>query len=338
MVILVSSTGSPPLNAGLRNGLQLRAMRSSPPGLAGSGERRKVFSAALEQSEQLLSAAALTPPSARPMLVFYGLAQGCRALFACAPTIPRDNFRTRGHGLRERRLKGSLQKVAVEADGTGMFGALCQLMDFTKFTTAVTFGQLWASNPDLFQRRLAESVDPPCVTANCMLDSTALSNFGLLSLGFFSAELRDRLSSDAQIVDYVRSNYGPFPFNIVELDPRSHYKACSVRETWLDLNVHIPRADFETAAEHIEERRATIGYNSWMLPRIGDVISKPNALVLWYALFFSLSIRARYEPEGWTRDVDPDTSPIAVQLEDLLDDAPSRCQGLLLDAIKTVCV
>jgi hypothetical protein len=90
----------------LSDALQLRSLRSSPPGRAQTGERRKVFGSALEQAEQLLGAASVSPPHVRPILVFYGLSQGVRAFFACSSELDREHFRTRGHGLTEKRLRG----------------------------------------------------------------------------------------------------------------------------------------------------------------------------------------------------------------------------------------
>lgn len=252
-------------------------MRAAPPGLAARGERWKVFSSSLEQSEQLLSAAALTPPEARPMLIFYGLAQGCRALLACAPTVTDAQFRNKGHGLRERRLRGPIESMSIEATHSGISGALCRLLDFTEFETPVTFAQLWAINPHLFQRPLAGSLQPPCVTTNCGLDLTVLSQLAVLYLGFLGTDLGGRLSTPAAVAESVRSNYGPFPFDILELDPRSNYTDRYFRETWVDLNVHVSRAEFMIAEAHIEARIATVGYNTWMLPQTGGVISRPNS-------------------------------------------------------------
>ncbi|MGW1391953.1 YaaC family protein [Streptomyces nigra] len=63
----------------------LRELRPEPPGYAGKGPRQKLFSAALEQSEQLFTAAASVGPASRPLVLFYGLSQAGRAIAACAP-------------------------------------------------------------------------------------------------------------------------------------------------------------------------------------------------------------------------------------------------------------
>lgn len=58
---------------------QLRTLRSSPPGNAASGHRRETFNAALEQAEQLLTAARTVGVATQPILTFYGVSQIGRA-------------------------------------------------------------------------------------------------------------------------------------------------------------------------------------------------------------------------------------------------------------------
>jgi hypothetical protein len=50
-------------------------------------------------------------------------------------------------------------------------------------------------------------------------------------------------------------------------------------------------------------------------PVIAGVESAFHRYILWWALIFGLSMRARYELAGWTRDLDVDHSWSAVPLE-----------------------
>lgn len=50
----------------------LRALRTATPGLAVRADRRRVFSSALEQAEQLFGAAASVGVATKPLLAFYG--------------------------------------------------------------------------------------------------------------------------------------------------------------------------------------------------------------------------------------------------------------------------
>ena len=54
---------------------KLRSMRHAPPGKASGGERAQVFTSALEQSQQQISAAATVGYESRPLNLFYGLSQ-----------------------------------------------------------------------------------------------------------------------------------------------------------------------------------------------------------------------------------------------------------------------
>src|SRR5438552_11715503 len=60
----------------------LRALRADRPGLAGEGARARTFTAALEQSEQLWTAARDLGHATRPIVLYYCLTQGGQALLA----------------------------------------------------------------------------------------------------------------------------------------------------------------------------------------------------------------------------------------------------------------
>src|SRR6266487_271711 len=84
----------------------LRGMRANPPGMASTNRgRHAVFTAALEQGQQFMEAAAVTGYATRPVQLFYGLSQlGC-AIAAAATRLPDTEPATGkpGEGLREAR-------------------------------------------------------------------------------------------------------------------------------------------------------------------------------------------------------------------------------------------
>jgi hypothetical protein len=80
---------------------QLRTLRSSTPGRAASGHRRETFNAALEQAEQLLTAARTVGVATQPILTFYGVSQIGRAIAAASTALSNDEYRLSGHGLRD---------------------------------------------------------------------------------------------------------------------------------------------------------------------------------------------------------------------------------------------
>ena len=60
----------------------------------------------------------------------------------------------------------------------------------------------------------------------------------------------------------------------------------------------------------------------------------PMPLVLWWALLLGLSSLARYEPAAWTAAIDLDASPLAVDLQALLDIAAEQAPARILDSLK----
>jgi hypothetical protein len=78
------------------------------------------------------------------------------------------------------------------------------------------------------------------------------------------------------------------------------------------------------------------GNKRWLIPKLGGNPAPPHILVLWWALLFALSMRARYDPEGWTRDLDPDQSTSAVVLETMLDMSMGICPELIVEAMPSV--
>jgi hypothetical protein len=137
------------------------------------------------------------------------------------------------------------------------------------------------------------------------------------------------------VASYIEDTYGPFPCPITPVKTDSSWRARYAQGDFVNLTGQFPISGLEVLTQHLKGRGRVLGYNEWILPRIGGVTPKPHALVLWWALFFCLSLRARYEPEDWSHDLDPDRSPMAVQLEDLLSASVDRSYTLLLHAINS---
>jgi hypothetical protein len=83
--------------------------RASPPGRAGEADRRPLYSAALQQFEELLDAAQNVSSAARPLPLYYALTQAGRAITAAHG----DPFTNHGHGLGVRTIKSDLMRTCV---------------------------------------------------------------------------------------------------------------------------------------------------------------------------------------------------------------------------------
>jgi hypothetical protein len=54
----------------------------------------------------------------------------------------------------------------------------------------------------------------------------------------------------------------------------------------------------------------------------------------WWALLYSLSMLARYQPEKWIDMLDVNRSPVAVTLESILEDGVLAVPRLVMSALQ----
>jgi len=121
----------------------LRALRTATPGLAVRADRRRVFSSALEQAEQLFGAAASVGVATKPLLAFYGLSQAGRAVAAVHAA---DAWRLSGHGIRAGRIDGRgkpLAELTVDPEAGGSFGRLVNVLESSTVPVQTRLGDLW---------------------------------------------------------------------------------------------------------------------------------------------------------------------------------------------------
>jgi hypothetical protein len=162
MISGMASVGSTESWAGLRS------TRSSPPGLAGEyADRRSVYTAALEQAQQLFGAAEHAGCASRPLLAFYGLSQAGRALAAAARATTGHEWLLAGHGLRAPDLTAALPEVPIVQSGGGQssFIRLSALLNSPSIphnntSKPVTIGDLWDLIPDVVDKPLIDRANP----------------------------------------------------------------------------------------------------------------------------------------------------------------------------------
>lgn len=136
----------------------IRALRHRPPGRAMKGQRREVFSAALEQAEQLFEAAETVGDASRPILLFYGLSQAGRAVAAVSTDLDNNHYRLVGHGVTMSNLgqQPPLHKLTVADMGEGSFTQLAPVLRSGTLPKGATLGEIWASLPGLLGQPLDE--------------------------------------------------------------------------------------------------------------------------------------------------------------------------------------
>jgi len=103
---------------------ELRSLRSQQVGRATGGDRRATFNAALEQAEQLFTAAYSIGTATQPILLFYGLSQLGRAAAAASNRVGKE-YKLTGHGIKDGELQGAasqgLAQLIVQGLPNGSF-------------------------------------------------------------------------------------------------------------------------------------------------------------------------------------------------------------------------
>jgi hypothetical protein len=323
-------------------------MRSSPPGEAARSPRRAVFSAALEQAEQLFSGAASADYVIKPILIFYGFNQACRAIPASSSTLDHRTFRPRSHGMDVVAQPADLAGVKLaprpSPTATSMLATLQTMLGSPPWSEPVTLGQLWSANPDLAEVPLPNNPYPVALHVTISVGGMEPSD----PLKVVLHQLPSRLlagADESNVQQLLRTAY-PDLANSVRAQPLDFLgtrMAIDLADDKVNLYRRLPwNWDQEgwILPSDISKVLAKIGMwrenEHWLIPKLGGNPAPPHILVLWWALLFALSMRARYEPERWTRDLNPDQSSSAVVLETLLDMSMGICPELIVETMPSV--
>lgn len=346
---------------------QLRTLRSSPPGNAASGHRRETFNAALEQAEQLLTAARTVGVATQPILTFYGVSQIGRAVAASSTILSNKEYRLRGHGLTDGPLDkdpAAFSGITVRGEETGSFPTVAAALEACPLRRDATVGKLWGLIPDgdRFEfdgigegRPLAISYDPAQVFASpevirCRIEQLPLST---LASKLPPAELHGLLtapSTDPQRIEQQQrllsgwfSQYpGLSDARLGYSSPLQSLPWSPIQPVHVTVNSHavmqVPLV-FEKEpgvdVEEIMERRAPT-YHSMhrAYPDIDGCGHPADPFLLWWAVLYVLSRLARYEPRVWERLISVKQSAYAVAIEYLLGEAQVAIPELALTAIE----
>jgi hypothetical protein len=132
----------------------IRATRADPPGRASSEpERRATYGAALQQFDELLSAAGVAGHASRPLPLFYALSQAGRALAAAHC----ESWVVRAHGLAEdRSIAGEdplRRRIKRHVSAGDALSAVCEALHapdpFGSAGEPIEVGAAWAALPML---------------------------------------------------------------------------------------------------------------------------------------------------------------------------------------------
>lgn len=327
----------------------LRALRADPPGLATDPDRRKVFSASLEQAEQLFHAAEALGPAARPIDLFYGLSQSGRALMAAAEPAP-DKWRLTGHGIRAigGNLDHDLTDIPIanskEIKGSPSFTSIARILKSPGLPDAVSLGRLLAALPETW-----DGSDPWLPEATALRVTTVAK--GVPGAVFvMSPEVEawtegwpvevaapgmfpDQAAKAIWVRDHLSQHYPDLADAQITEPVGVRWHAGSY---WVRLKWTLPESlgSDELRAKQLFSKTRYYRGHQYVFPQMPGTDRAPHPLTLWWAVTWALSMVARYQPDRWTATLDVDTSKDAVRLEALLDEALDAIPELILDVIR----
>jgi len=311
----------------------IRALRADPPGFASQNKgRRKVFSAALQQAEELHGAAAQSGFSSRPLTLFYALGQGGRAIAAVKAS--RSPWQFSGHGLETKFDSEEVLKARVAPKGYGAFQVVSEATLSPAPRAALSLGELLATLPDVSQY-VALDPYPRSLQLELEYESTLGEHAVLVppygSLAIYcgpeaSLPGDQHLEAMAKLLEPCGRTRG---WAIVPSVRYSAGRPC-IALTW-----QLENAGGQRGYRAIEEVATRAGDYFYLRPTLGVEDGEISILMTWWAALLALSSLTRYEPGAWRAALDVDGSSVAVLLEHVLDVAQERLPELLLAALVT---
>ncbi|MEU9826531.1 YaaC family protein [Micromonospora chersina] len=322
----------------------LRSTRSEPPGRAEKGKRRSTYIAALEQAEQLLRAASTVGVAARPLLLFYGLSQGGRAVAAAASTLGNSDFQLSGHGIKSDTSTwiGPLASVTVYSDNstTGSFNRLSALLQSPIWDkrAPVSVGEIWNSLPEAEHWALPAGArtSPPLTAA--LETITAGENAPIpifLSVGGVPKEFMPN-SGQGSSGD-LEAFFSRYPALAGYAAIRSVGVYPGESGGRAELVYPTDKSGYLDRHKEVEPRLTTYRFRKDLVfPAIGSNGQALHPLMAWWSLLYALSMLARYQPEVWAQHIAIDSSKAAVAIERLLAESLAAVPELILQTILEV--
>ena len=329
----------------------IRGLRHQPPGAARKrNQRRELFCAALEQAEQLFTAAEAVGDHTRPILLFYGLSQAGRAIAAASNDAYGTQYRLSGHGITVTNLdqRPPIHELIVKDQGEGSFTQLASLLRSGTLPSGATLGEIWASIPSLLGYWLGGTGPylPPLRFEPFRLIGFSGTRQELVAwIHGLPADLllsADQATAVADFLTCYPSLGGSAPSHLTpNALPHDDWQA-GTRKALRAWPCTSPPPDGAAIPKFLSDdaELRTLPYlgdaDRWAFPALGGADIPLHPLLVWWALLYALSMLARYEPASWTNDLDVDEQDTAVTLQGALSLALDVCPQLILHAIRAV--
>lgn len=322
---------------------RLRSLRADPPDLAATGDRRTLFNAALEQCEQLLRGAEGLGLATKPINLFYGLSQGGRAL-AAALSQPYGG-RLSGHGITAKGgLDRPVQEIQLVNQGTdaSAFRTIARLRRAPSLPAPAELGDLLASLPFTSPGRPSWRGRPTAVAVIHKQQGApwlvVSSDRAFAFTGPWpdvevlkSADVAARRAwAEAYIDDHFPALRGASPFPDEDVSWPLHGGARRITMQF-DLGSHV--GSDALREDLLLARFQRIGDHYFATPTIAPGTGASDPLVVLWAILWTFSMLARYEPVRWSQLLDVDASVEATAIEELLNDALDYVPWFLLQTL-----
>lgn len=314
----------------------IRATRASPPGFARDDDgRRRVYGAALAQFDELIAASGAVGPASRPLPLFYALSQAGRAI-AAAHAEPQWSLRWHGlssHELSVAPLDIEVSRVAAASKDESSVDSVTGVAGATGtevFAKSATIGALWSSLPEVFDL-LPASFSTELIPVRLALEPDPEGIRGRIDRAHLYAVAIDVDGTPDELDKDLRENY-PTSLGMSAYTP---FQGQPVKRVFTHMGSGlVVRWNREAARDAgLDRDFETLQRDgwSWLRPSVSGVAL--SSLLTWWTLLFGLSMLARYEPAGWMRALDYESSELAAPLAELLDVGVTRVPELILQAL-----
>lgn len=333
---------------------RLRGTRWDPPAAASAVEaRRRTYVFALEQAEQMFRAAAEVGVATRPLLVFYGLSQAGRAIAAAAAHAPGDGWELEGHGIRciPATLRGLLPRIEIQTDPAGRKGSFARLSELLGSPLwpkpdSLTLGALWDSLPE---NRLSPLDDTgsarrtPLLVDHQFLDPEPHPLVSV-TVAYFPPWVVNADDGRKALASYLEAFPAAPPCHSYHLLGRERDSAPNFSrhvDGWGDLvmNWELPpdsTGSLEEKLRYLQVMIRPCDGQWWLFPAACPACRSLHPLMAWWAVLYTLSMLARYQPAEWAAHINIDSSRHAAAVESLLKRALSTVPALIAEAISHV--
>jgi hypothetical protein len=311
---------------------RIRALRATPPGRAARDqERRRVFSSALGQFDELLDAAAAAGPASRPLPLYYAVSQATTAI--AAALLPPDRpWRPRSHGLviaepdprwlPETEIRPKRVKPKGQPYTTDSFSMLCDALNEPTLVHRSTISNVSAALPGLDQKPGLGAGRPRALPL-AFDRASPHAAFGTITLEGVPASDAGLRRARSYLERYYSRYREGLSLESIEFDPYEP-NAARVELGWTSPD-GVRRDVRMNATDYLGSR--------WLLPAINKQRDSLSPFLLWWCLLYAFSDLARYHPAEWTAILDPTNAREAVPIERALTLALSVIPRLVLVAL-----